>query len=66
MKSAIDEYMPRFDVRERHRVTIYAPADAVYAAVRSVDLGNSPMISWLFRLRELPAARRGVAGAGWA
>ncbi len=62
MSAAIDEYMPRFDVRERHRVTVNAPADVVYAAMRSVDLGNSPLISWLFRLRELPAALSGRRG----
>ena len=62
MKSAINAYMPRFDVRERHRVTVNAPADAVYAAVRSVDLGDSPLISWLSRLRELPARIAGRRG----
>lgn len=59
MSSAINEYMPRFDVRERHRVIVNAPADAVFAAVRSVDLRDSPVISWLFRLRELPGSLSG-------
>jgi hypothetical protein len=62
MGSAIDQYMPRFDVRERHRVTISKSADAVYAAVRSVDLSDSPLISWLFRLRELPGGLSGRRG----
>jgi hypothetical protein len=62
MKSAIDAYMPQFDVRERHKVIVNAPADAVHAAVRSVDLSNSPLISWLFRLRELPGGLSGRSG----
>jgi hypothetical protein len=53
--TAIDECMPVFDVRERHRTTVHAPPERVYETVRSVDLSRSGAISWLFRLRELPA-----------
>jgi hypothetical protein len=51
----IDEFMPVFDVSEYHETTVRAPIEAVYAALRTTDLGGSPMIKLLLRLRALPA-----------
>ena len=51
----IDEYLPTYDVVERHQIDINVPVGTVYAAVRALDLNDSPVIRWLFTLRELPA-----------
>ena len=56
VSTAIDDYIPRWDVRERHRTTVSASPERVYSAIRGADMGRSPIISLLFRLRELPAA----------
>ncbi len=50
----IDEFLPRYHVRERHAVDIGAPVETVDLVLRSVDLGASPVIRSLFRLRGLP------------
>ena len=47
--------MPVFDVSEYHETTIRAPIEEVYSALRSADLGGSPIIRLLLRLRALPA-----------
>lgn len=59
----IDEYLPSFDVVERHQLTIDAPARVVFDAVRALDLTDSRTVRWLFRLRELPGlCRPGSSG----
>lgn len=50
----IDEYLPRYDVVERHQIEIKAPSDIVYEATRNLDLSDSIIVRTLFRLRELP------------
>src|SRR6185503_13562881 len=55
MQSLIDEWMPRWDVVERHETRIRAPRQRVWRAVRTLDLGRSPVIRALFALRSLPA-----------
>ena len=50
----IDEFLPQYDVVERHQIEVYAPAQPVYAAVRSLDLNGSEVVRWLFLLRSLP------------
>jgi hypothetical protein len=52
----IDDFMPEFLVRERHHLHIAAPAEEVYAALRSTDFGRARVIRWLLWLRVLPAA----------
>lgn len=47
--------MPVFDVSEYHETTVRAPIEEVYSALRSADLGGSPIIRLLLRLRALPA-----------
>jgi hypothetical protein len=55
MQSLIDEWMPRWDVVERHETRIRASRERVWRAGRTLDLGASPVIRALFALRSLPA-----------
>ncbi len=50
----IDEFLPAYDVAERHQVEVYARTERVYGAVNRLDLGGSGMVRMLFWLRELP------------
>lgn len=50
----IDDYAPDYDVASRHEIDVCAMPDAVYAAVRKLDLSRSLVIRILFRLRGLP------------
>jgi hypothetical protein len=59
VKPAIDDYMPQWEVRERHRTEVSAAPGEVFASVKAIDMSRSPLIRWLFRLRELPAAFSG-------
>lgn len=59
----IDDYLPRYDVRERHRLAVHASPRATYAALRSADLVSAPIVRALLLLRALPGGlRRGRAG----
>lgn len=51
----IDEYLPDYDVVERHRTFVRASRGAVYEAVRGLDMTRSPVIRALFALRSAPA-----------
>lgn len=50
----IDEWMPVYDVVERHETRIRAPRDAVWAQVRRLDFGRPPLVRALMGLRSLP------------
>jgi hypothetical protein len=50
----IDEFLPKFDVFERHQIDIRASSEQVYATVRELDMSNSILIRGFFRLRGLP------------
>lgn len=52
----IDEYMPEWDVRERHRIRIRASDERIYHSLRVADLGGHPLSRVLLGLRALPAA----------
>jgi hypothetical protein len=59
----IDEYLPRYDVRERHSLLVRASPRETYAALRSTDLAGAPLVRMLLLLRALPGALgRGRAG----
>jgi len=47
--------MPACDVSEFHETTVRAPIQRVYAALRTADLGGSPIVRLLLRLRALAA-----------
>jgi hypothetical protein len=50
----IDDFLPAYDVVERHEIRVRAPAATVYAALRHADLAGSPIVRLLFALRLLP------------
>lgn len=54
----IDEYLPTYDVRERHDIEVRAPVERVYRAVRQLDIGDARLTRLLFRLRGLPCPPR--------
>ncbi|HEX8905799.1 MAG TPA: hypothetical protein VF771_13195, partial [Longimicrobiaceae bacterium] len=51
----IDEWMPAWDVVERHETRIRASREQVWAAVRALDFGRSPVIRALMAIRMLPS-----------
>lgn len=51
----IDDFMPKFDFSETHDVRIRATANDVFRVLNEIDLCESPIVRWLFRLRGLPA-----------
>jgi hypothetical protein len=52
----IDDYLPRYDVRERHSLLVHASPTATYAALRSANLADTPLVRALLALRALPGA----------
>src|SRR5829696_7792353 len=48
--------MPVYDVVERHRTIVRAAPDAVFAAIRQVELSGGPLTRTLLALRAMPAA----------
>jgi hypothetical protein len=56
MQSLIDQLLPVYDVRERHRTTVRAGAAAVYAAIGSTDLASTPAVRALLFARAIPGA----------
>lgn len=61
----LDELLPAYDVRERHRTQVRASAAATYAAILRADLAASPIVQALLAVRALPTAllagREGVS-----
>ena len=49
----LDQYMPRYDIVERHHVQVAAPAEMTFAAARDMDLNDSRIVRAIFRTREL-------------
>ena len=58
----LDRFMPSFEVGERHETVVNAPADITWAAARSLDLRQSPIIRAIFRGRELLMRARPAPG----
>jgi hypothetical protein len=54
----IDEFMPLFDVSERHHTMVQAPADRAFAATRRLDLARSRLVRALFAARGIPLILR--------
>lgn len=55
MTALIDAFLPAYDAVSRHSREVAAPPERVWAAVRALDLGGSPLVRALFLLRGLPA-----------
>jgi hypothetical protein len=53
----LDEFVPTWDVRAVHATVVAAPPEAVYAAIRRLDLGRSPINRVLFLARGLGPRR---------
>lgn len=53
----IDDFLPDYDVRERHGIRVHAPIEKVYTTVRELDISQANLSMFLFRLRGLPAGR---------
>lgn len=51
----IDSFLPEYDFSETHDIKIRATAETVFRALNAVDLCESAVIRWLFRLRGLPS-----------
>lgn len=49
----LDRFMPRYDVTERHRIRVAAPAGITMAAARDQDLLRAPLIHAIFKAREI-------------
>lgn len=50
----MDQFLSQYDVAKRYQIDIQAPVEAVYPLIRQLDVSNSALIRWLFRLRGLP------------
>ena len=55
----IDDFMPTYDVSERHHTLALAPAVRAYDAARGLDLARSRVIRGLFAARGIPRLVRG-------
>ena len=49
----LDRFMPQYDVVERHRIRVAAPADVTLSAAAEQDLLRVPLIRAIFRAREI-------------
>lgn len=49
----LDRFMPEYDVVERHKVHVEAPADVTLRTAKAADLQGSPVVRAIFRAREL-------------
>jgi hypothetical protein len=49
----LESAMPEFHFRERHSLAMNASPERVFDALEQLDLGRSPVVRWLFRLRGL-------------
>jgi hypothetical protein len=52
-EALLDQYMPAYDVVERHRIRVHAPAEITFAAACEADLQESPVVRAIFRAREV-------------
>ncbi|MGD8561347.1 MAG: hypothetical protein PVG03_02380 [Desulfarculaceae bacterium] len=50
----IDRFLPAYDFHEYHQCTTPASPDRLYQAIWDMDMGRSPLVGFLLRLRELP------------
>lgn len=59
----IDDYLPTFDVTERHRIRIRASMLTTYSAIKTSDLAESTISRFLLFVRAVPGALvHGVKG----
>ena len=58
----LDDFMPEFEFREKHETSIDAPAEKVFAAIRTFDTCESAILRWLCRLHRLPKENMTLSG----
>ena len=56
--SILDRFMPVYEIVERHKVRVQAPADVTLAAAREQDLQRSAIVRAIFRAREVALGAR--------
>jgi len=49
----LDQFMPVYDVTERHHIDVAAPTSITYAAACEQDLMAGPLVRTIFRAREV-------------
>src|SRR5262245_23530951 len=49
----LDQFMPSYEVAERHHISVAAPADVTFAAACEQDLMAPPFVWAIFKAREL-------------
>jgi len=52
----IDQLLPRYDIRARYQIDIDAPVERAYSVARHLDMRDSILVRWLYRLRGLPGS----------
>lgn len=52
MSDLLDRFIPTFDVRERHEVTVAAPAALVFEVARNFSMQSIALVRAIFRLRS--------------
>jgi hypothetical protein len=50
---ALDRFMPSYEIAERHHVRVSAPADVTLRAAAAARLQESPIVTAIFKAREL-------------
>ncbi len=60
MSTALDRFVPRYDIREYHTIRVDAPASMVWQAAHAFDFESVPLISGIIslRLRFLGSTRK--------
>jgi hypothetical protein len=58
----LDRFIPDYDVVERHRIRVAAPAEITLAAAREQDLLRVPLIRAIFRAREIVMRAKSTSG----
>jgi len=49
----LDRFMPEYEIAERHRVDVNAPADLTFSTACAMDLQDSAIVRAIFKAREL-------------
>jgi hypothetical protein len=57
--SLIEKFMPTYEVAERHKIRVEAPAEYTFAAAREMDVNRSPLVRAVFAVRTLPSRLHG-------
>ncbi|MFN0070344.1 MAG: hypothetical protein ACKVVP_02495 [Chloroflexota bacterium] len=55
----LDQFMPEYEVAERHEIAVNASAEVTFAAACLLDLQASPVVRAIFLLRTVPGRLRG-------